>query len=133
MQNPSNLEMIHNMYHDFARGNIAAVMSCFDPDIVWERPGDPDIPFAGVFRGHDGLSKMFSIIAQTLKIKEFVPEEFCSSENTVAVLGRDEVQVIPTGKTYVTKWVQAFTFRNGKIIYVHAYLDSLTIAKAFQS
>jgi ketosteroid isomerase-like protein len=47
------------------------------------------------------------------------------------VLGHDIAEVIATGKTYSTEWVQAFTFKDGKIIHVQVYIDTKLIADAF--
>jgi len=47
------------------------------------------------------------------------------------VLGHDEVNVVATGKIYSTHWVQSFTVKDGKIIFVRVYLDTKTIADAF--
>jgi ketosteroid isomerase-like protein len=129
---PTNEEVIMQMYKDFAEKNIPAVLALFDKDVVWERAGAPDIPFAGKFSGTQEMLKMFAITNDSIEVKSFVPVKFVSSGDTVVVLGHDEADVKPTGKTYKTEWVQAFTFKDQKIIHVQVYLDSLNIAKAFQ-
>lgn len=131
MENIPNLEIIQQLYKNFAAGNMQAVFSSFDKDIVWIRPGEPDIPFAGKFVGIEGLMKMFALQSASIKIKSFVPEKFCTNDDTVVVLGHDTADVIPTGKSYTTDWVQAFTLKNGIIIQVMVYIDTSTITKAF--
>ena len=110
---------------------MPAVLEAFDKDIVWNRAGAPDIPFSGTFKGVEGMMKMFSIINSTIEMKEFIPLKFVSSGDTVVVMGHDEVKVKSTGKIYKTDWVQAFTFKDQKVIDVQIYLDSLAIARAF--
>ena len=132
MDNLSNLQVIQQMYKSFAEGNIQAVLSFFDKNVVWVRPGEPDIPFSGTFNGFEGLAKMFAIMKETIKLKSFVPEKFYTNDDTVVVEGNDIVEVIATGKFYSSDWVQCFTFSNGKIIYVQVYMDTLKIANAFQ-
>ena len=131
MDNLSNQQIIEQTYRNYAAGNMSAVLSSFDKDIVWVRPGAPSIPFSGIFKGIEEVTKMFAIQATTLTIKTFLPEKICTNDDTVVVLGHDIAEVIATGKTYSTEWVQAFTFKNGKIIYVQVYLDTKTIADAF--
>ena len=131
MEKLTNLEIVQQVYKNFAAGNIPGVLASFDKTIVWIRPGEPDIPFAGKFVGMDGLIKMFALQTANIKIKSFVPEKFCVNEDTVVVLGNDTVEVIPTGKSYHTDWVQAFTLRGGLITEVMVYIDSNVIAKAF--
>lgn len=131
MENLSNLEIIQQLYKNFAAGNMPAVFASFDKDIIWFRPGAPDIPFAGKFTGTEGLMKMFSLQAATIKLKSFNPEKFFSNDDTVVVLGHDEAEVITTGKKYKTNWVQSFTIKNNLVTEVMVYLDTNAIAKAF--
>ncbi|HEY5465214.1 MAG TPA: nuclear transport factor 2 family protein [Hanamia sp.] len=131
MNNTNNQQIIEQMYSNFAKGNIPEVLSSFSKDIIWIRPGAPFIPFSGTFNGIDEVMKMFGIQNETIKIKAFVPEKFCTNENTVVVLGHDEAEVIETGKTYISDWVQAFTLENQKIIFVRVFMDTKLIADAF--
>ncbi len=131
MDNMNNQQIIEDMYKNFAAGNMSAVLSCFDNDIVWERPGSPFIPFSGTFKGIEEVTKMFAIQATTISLKKFLPEQICTNEDTVVVLGHDEADVVATEKIYSTDWSQSFTLKDGKIIFVRVYLDTKTIADAF--
>jgi len=133
MDNLSNLEIVQQVYRDFATGNMQGVMAAFDKDVIWIRPGEPAIPFSGTFRGTEGLMKMFKIISQTIKIKTFAPHNFFGNGDTVVVIGQDSAEVISTGKTYTSEWVQVFKLKEKKIIYAQIYLDTLEIARAFLS
>ena len=127
-----NVQIVKEVYKYFGEKNIPGFLSHFDKDIVWERPGAPDIPFSGVFNGHEGLIKFLTLVSQSVKITGFFPKEFLSNDDTVAVMGDDEAEVIPTGKKYKTHWIQTFKLKNGKIIYGRVYIDTLQIARAFQ-
>jgi uncharacterized protein len=133
MDNMTNQQIIEQMYNNYAKGNMSAVLSGFDNNIIWERPGAPFIPFAGIFKGIDEVSKMFAIQATTISLKKFVPQKICTNEDTVVVLGHDEADVIPTGKSYAIEWAQVFTLKDGKIIHVQVLLDTKTVADAFVS
>lgn len=133
MDNVSNQNLIEKMYKDFAAGDMSAVLSLFDNDVIWQRPGLPFIPFSGTFTGIDAVMKMFAIQASTLSLKKFQPETICTNEDTVVVLGHDEADVIPTGKSYATSWAQVFTLKEGKITNVLVFLDTKSVADAFQN
>ena len=124
--------MIQQMYKDFGAGNMDAVLSAFDKDVVWVRPGEPYIPFAGTFNGIEGLAKMFGIISRTIRINGFHPKKLMGHDDTVVVIGTDEAHVIDTGKSYVSDWVYVYTLKNKKIIHVQVYLDSLLLSEAFR-
>jgi len=120
------------MYDDFEKGNIPAVLSAFSKDVVWARAGAPFIPFSGTFNGITEVMKMFALQEENLSMKSFVPQTFCSNEDTVVVIGHDEAQVKPTGKSYSADWVQTFTFQDGKIARVQVFMDTKVIADAFE-
>ena len=128
-----NLQIVKEVYRLFGEKNIPAVLSYFDKEIEFVRPGNADIPFAGTFKGIDGLIQMFTLINQSIRLKAFTPENFFYNENKVVVLGSDTAEVISTGKSYNSTWVQAFTLKDNKIIHVQVYLDTLTIANAFHA
>ena len=130
MNDLTNEDRIKLMYKNFGEGNLPAVVAAFDMDVVWLRSGAPDIPFSGTFTGIDGMTKMLTLIQQTIRLKHFTPIKFCCNEDTVVVLGHDEAEIIATGKTYQTDWVQSFTFRDGKIIHAQVYMDTLAVMKA---
>jgi ketosteroid isomerase-like protein len=111
---------------------MLAFLICFDKDVVWIRPGEPEIPFSGTFTGMEGLAKMFTIISQTVKINSLAPEKIIAQDDTVAVIGSDKADVIATGKSYTSEWVYVYTLKNEKIIHVQVYIDTLELAKAFQ-
>jgi ketosteroid isomerase-like protein len=127
----SNREIIEEAYKNYVAGNMAAVISCFDKDIIWERPGSPFIPFSGIFKGIDEVTKMFAIQATTISVSKFSTEKICTNDDTVMVTGHDEAEVVATRKAYSTDWVQSFTLKDGKIIHVKVYLDTKRLADAF--
>jgi ketosteroid isomerase-like protein len=131
MDNANNQQIVEQLYKYFGEGNMQAAIPFFDNDITWVRPGEPEIPFAGTFKGIEGIIKMLSIQSATLEVKTFLPKKICADDNMVVVLGMDMVVVRSTGKTYTSEWVHAFTFKNGKITYVRVYMDTKKIADAF--
>ena len=127
-----NVQIIQQVYKYFGEGNVAAVLSFFDKDVEWVRPGEPDIPFSGTFKGIDGMGKFLSLVAKSVRIKEYYPKQFLSNDDdTVVVIGEDTAEAISTGKSYTTHWVQTFVLRDEKIIYGRAFIDTLQVAKAF--
>lgn len=131
MQN-NNQQVIQQMYSDFGKGNIPAVLSAFRKDVVWTRAGAPFIPFSGTFNGITEVMKMFALQEENLNMKSFVPQTFCNNDDTVVVIGHDEAQVKSTGKSYSADWVQAFSFQDGKIARVQVFMDTKVIADAFE-
>ena len=127
-----NIQIVQDIYKNFGERNVAGILSHFDKKVVWERPGSPDIPFCGIFNGHEGMIKFLTLVSQNVKIDSFIPKQFLAHEDTVVVIGEDTAKAIPTGKNYTTHWIQVFTLKDKKIVHGRAFIDTLTIARAFQ-
>ena len=132
MQDQTNIDIIKEIFREFNAGNVPGVLKHFDQEIEWVRPGAPEIPFAGTFKGFQEVGRMFRLVNENIRVRSFDPGKLFSNEDSVVVLGTDTVDVIPTGKTYTTDSVQVFKFRDKKIIHVQAYIDTLMIYKTFQ-
>lgn len=132
MANTENEHIVHQMFENYLKGDVAGVFALLDPEILWVEPGETgDIPFSGVYSGFAGIETMFAREAKVLKVTSFKPKSFFSNDDMVVVLGEDSANVIPTGKSYTTQWSMAFTLANGKITRVMVYMDTHAIAKAF--
>jgi ketosteroid isomerase-like protein len=128
-----NIQIVQDVYKNFGERNVPGVLAHFDKNVVWMRPDAPEIPFCGTYNGHEGMIKFLTLVSQTIRMTSFVPKQFLGSGDTVAVIGEDSAQVISTGKSYTTHWIQVFVLKDKKIIQGRAYIDTLQIAKAFQS
>jgi ketosteroid isomerase-like protein len=127
-----NVQIVQDVYRNFGEKNVPGVLAHFDKNVVWMRPDAPEIPFCGTYNGHEGMIKFLTLVSQTIKMTSFVPKQFLSSGDTVAVMGEDSANVISTGKSYTTHWIQVFVLKDKKIVQGRAYIDTLQIAKAFQ-
>ncbi len=133
MDSNNNLQLIQQLFGYYGQGNIPAFLAMFSADAVWVEPGDAeDIPYAGSFTGAAGITKLLTILSQSIHIKRFVPTLFLAEGDNVTVLGDNDAEVIPTGKSYSTKWVYSFTLQEQKVTHLQVYMDTLTIAKAFR-
>ncbi len=126
-----NEKIVKQFYSAMLEGNVAGAMALLDEYIIWIEPGAPDVPFGGVYNGHDGIGKMLGSEAKTVQLKNFIPRNYFASQNLVVVLGSDSATVLTTGKTYSTDWTMFFTILDGKISMVQTYMDTNAIAKAF--
>jgi len=89
MSTESNLQLIQQMFVDFGKNDIEAAINAFSDNVEYVRPGAPDIPIGGTFKGKEGLMKMFGEINQLLEVKSFVPDSFMADGNKVATMGND--------------------------------------------
>lgn len=130
MSEAVNLETIQSAYAAFGRGDMPALLALIDANVEWVNPGPREVPWAGSFRGHDGVVTFFSAIGASLEFEAFEPQAFFANGDRVVVLGSEKARVKSTGKTFDNPWAHAFTLASGKVIKFHEYSDSAAIAAA---
>jgi ketosteroid isomerase-like protein len=134
MHEQENLQVVHQAYEAFGRGDVPGVLALLTDDVEWSTPGPPDvIPYAGSRTGHEQVAGYFEAFGGAVEVGEFEPQRFICEEDMVVVLGHYAFRVKSTGKTVDTDWVHAFTLRDGKIARFRGYEDSAAVAAAFTS
>jgi ketosteroid isomerase-like protein len=88
------------------------------------------VPWAGSFRGHDGVGTFFSALGSSVDFETFEPQAFFTQGDCVVVLGTERARVKRTGKPFANAWAHAFTLAGGKVVKFHEYSDSAAVAAA---
>ena len=132
MSDRNNIDILKDSYAAFGRGDLAAILRDVDPNVEWEEAGPKDIPWAGSFRGHDGVKKFFAAIEAEAEVHSFEPQTFIAEGDKVVVLGYEKISSKRTGRTYECHWAHACTFAGGKIVKLREYTDTSAIASAFR-
>ena len=127
----SNVKIVKKLYRAFEQGDLDTITALMDDDIEWVAPGPTTIPFAGTFRGKEGIRKFFSIAFDTLDVREQKLRGFLISGDQVGVLGYEHMLVKATGREYRSNWLHLYTFANGKIHKFEEYVDTAAQAAAF--
>ena len=119
-------------YIEAARDGMSAVIrESFAPDATWEYPGD--LPLSGTYRGVDAIVDTFLGGAGEL----MAPGTPVAIELVNAIADGDQVAAEWTsratgrnGTPYRNRNVGIFTVRDGKIVSVREYTDTLHVARA---
>ena len=61
------------------------------------------------------------------------PPEFVAQDGRVLVVGFATGRVKATNRTFEDNWVFAITVRNGKVTNIREYIDTLALARAFET
>lgn len=114
-------------YQAFAQGDIAAVLSLFDPDIVWTAP--EVLPTGGTYRGAQGVGEFFGTLATHFAELSVVPEEFLADGDQVVV------RCMTTGRTaagnsFAEPSIHCWTLRDGRPVRFEEFTDTATMAVA---
>ena len=110
-----NVDVVQQGYEAFGRGDIPAVLELLTDDVEWTEQGPSVIPFAGTFRGREGIAEFFTLLDETLEFEQFEPRKFVGQGDTVVVVGYERGLVKPTGRTFEHEWAHVYTLRDGKI------------------
>ena len=65
------VEVVKQIYEAFGRGDIPGVLSRVTPDVSWVDPGFPDVPYAGVRSGREGVADFFQSLRVHVELTSF--------------------------------------------------------------
>jgi ketosteroid isomerase-like protein len=124
------LEIVKAGYAAFGRGDVPGILEVMDSGVEWTIPAMDGVSWSGTFKGHDGLQKFFTTLAQETEFEIFEPRSFTSEGDTVSVQGYEKVRSKRTGKTYESDWVQVFKLSGGKVTHFREYTDTAKVTAA---
>jgi uncharacterized protein len=128
-----NVDVVQQGYEAFGRGDIPAVLELLTDDVVWTEQGPSVIPFAGTFRGREGIAEFFTLLDETLEFEQFEPRKFVGQGDTVVVVGYERSLAKPTGRTFEQEWAHVYTLRDGKIATGLFIEDTATMVDALSA
>ncbi|MBL7661720.1 nuclear transport factor 2 family protein [bacterium] len=126
-------EIAGKFYEYIAKGDLHSLFDLLHDDIQWELFGPKIIPYFGRYQGKDGVGEFFNVLFKHEEILEFVPSSYIEDKEIVAVLGREKCRAKSTGKEFSAEWVQVFRINQGKISSWCEYIDTATLADAYQA
>ncbi|MEP7242721.1 MAG: nuclear transport factor 2 family protein [Gammaproteobacteria bacterium] len=126
-----DLKVIETLYAAFEKGDVEAIVALMDDSVEWVAPGPAIIPFAGTFKGKEGIRRFFTMAVERLEVRDQKVTGFLSKRGLVAALGFEDMLVKSTGKTYRSNWVHLYTLRHGKIVKFEEFVDTAAQAAAF--
>ena len=130
----SPVAIVEDLYRLFGEGRLEETFDLMSEDVRLFEPGDDRIiPWAGEFRGHEGLRCFYRALGDALSEIEIVAESLRFlrvGEERVLALGTERGVVAGTGKAYVTDSAWLWETRDGRITRLAAYHDTAAMAEA---
>jgi ketosteroid isomerase-like protein len=100
-------------------------------DIEWWAAGPPDLlPWAGTFRGQDGIRHWFEALRGAVEYDRFEPLELIAQGDSVVELIHGAGWVRATGRRYESVIVRIWTIRDGKVVRVRSFYDTYAYVSA---
>ena len=122
----NNVAVIKNVYEEFGKGNVPAVLGAMHPEIKWhEAEGNPYMPSGEAFIGPDMiLNKLFARLAQEWDGFEVHTNLFYDAGETVIVEGRYSGTYKATGNEQDTQMCHIWHLKEGKITKFQQYVNT---------
>jgi ketosteroid isomerase-like protein len=133
MTDSNNSKIVQEAYAAFGRGDIPGLLAMLSEDVQWDHAGPSEIPWAGSFRGHDGVVKFFTAIGENCDFLSFEPQTFLADQDRVVVLGSEKIKHKVSGREWETPWAHVYTVKDGKITTFREYTDTAAVAAACRS
>ena len=115
----------------FGSGDLEGALACLSPEVVWELPAPPALPYGGRYQGHSGYTDWYHRVKDTLRFKNVTLTGPYGQSDTVILLGDETGTAKPTGVDYEYKWAQVYTFGpDGLISRMLQYFDPADILRA---
>jgi uncharacterized protein len=132
MSSQTNKQLVMQAYQLFKDNDIQGMLALYADEIEWQGVESELIPFAGVYRGREQVSRFFSELAQAQDVMMFEPQTFIAEDDKVAVTGQSSWRVKSTGQTYDNPWAHVFTIRDGKVVSFQQYNDTAAAEAAYR-
>ena len=134
MAEQDNVQTIKEAYAAFERGDIPSLLNMVSEDVEWHIPGPSDIvPFAGEFRGREGVGRFFAALSGAEDVEVFEPREFIAQGDKVVVVGRYRGRVKANGQADDIEFVHIFTVRDRRITNYRQYNDTAQTVAAYSA
>jgi len=137
MSEKENVQVVQEMYAAFGQKYMPAVLDTLSDDVDWQSPvtrTQPDeISWSKPRKGREEVGLFFKEMAEKVHPDKLEPLEITAQGDRVVVEGKNRGTVRSTGKPYEHDWVMIFTVRQGKIVRMRHYYDSIDIRVAFRT
>ena len=122
--------IVEAFYKASAERDVARIVAMIDDDVDWLVQGPVDIfSFLGQRRGKMAVLEGYREIAQRLEVTGYRVEKLLVDGDCAAALIRLTSIVRATGKIMSTRTSQFSRFRDGKVVEMHAVIDSFDMVE----
>jgi uncharacterized protein len=123
-------DIITSLYAAFAKGDVPTVLGAMDPNIEWNEA--EGFMYGGTYKGPNAiLENVFMKFATEWEGFSVVPDKTIDGgDGNVVALGTYSGKYLKTGKSMSVPFAHAWEFRDGKIIRMRQYTDTMLIARS---
>jgi ketosteroid isomerase-like protein len=125
----SNVELLKEVYANFATGNVPAVLATFDPAITWyECDGMPFVKDDGIYTGAESIvANVFMNLPVSFDGFNVSVSEIFGADDKVVMTGYYQGTNRATGNDFKANATHVWTVKNGKLTNFFQAVDTAAI------
>ena len=127
----ANIALIDEIYAAYNSGDTTLLMNALADDFKMHEHSPEAIPWGGIFEGRAGMEKFIKAVTDNMTHEEYVCDGKIGHDDIVTSWGRFRSRGNKSGNIVEGHWMHRIVFRNGQIVEIHEFLDSLSGAEAF--
>jgi uncharacterized protein len=125
------IHVVEEIYANFGRGDVDAIVDAFAEDIHFVHAGGPEIPYAKDRRGKREAAAFFGDLAAAVEVTSFAPRSYFERGNEVMAVGHWSGRSRPAGRAFESEWAMLWGFDGKKVKSFRGYEDTAAVGKAF--
>jgi ketosteroid isomerase-like protein len=129
----TNLDTIKDMYADYGRGDLTAILAKLAPDVSWESELPAMFAFGGIRKGIDEVPGFFKGLVDEYTDPVLDITDYVAEGDSVATFGRYQATDKATGVRIDTPIAHLFKFRDGKVVRYVNLINSAAYVEARQA
>lgn len=112
-----HLSLVNEWHAAYENADIDRLLALHSEDTILEIPGSDGLPAAGNFTGIAQLREHFKAMFKLFRLREVQDDDFRihAVDDLVFLRSTATIEYLPVGKSYTTRHVNEFEFRDGKI------------------
>jgi ketosteroid isomerase-like protein len=126
-----NTRLVQHAYERIKAGDMPSFLELLAPDVRWRLPEMENVPFAGTWRGREGVARFFATVAAVQDVVEFQPGQSVAQGDTVVVLGRFRMRIKSAHVEFSSDWAHVWTVRGGQVAQFYEYVDTAAVSRAY--
>ena len=129
MKTPNeNIAVVRRLYE--ARGNPEIIRQVLAPEVRWEVV--PGFPHSGTYLALSGVFDFFTRLFGEFEDWHTEPSEFFETADRVIAVGTYSGRAKATGKSFESRFAHIWTVRDGVIVRLQQFADTVQLAKALR-
>jgi len=125
-----NVEAVRRIYQATNDGDLPSVLNMLSEDVELFLFGSAKVPWAGHWRWRQGAEQFLIAMGKAAEVRD-TPEVLVGAGDLVIAIHRPRVRIRATGRDADFNCVHVWTFRNGLVVRMREYADTVAWEGAF--